>query len=371
MADDQQQGEKTEEATPKKREDAREKGQVAMSNEFVVAMGLLMGVGAMYMAGPSLLGASESVVRSSIREIGQGGLQDGELAFFVKALRDASQTVLVPFLALVLPVYVLSLMIGYGQVGFRLTPKAVEIDWNKLNPVKGAQKMFGARGWVRTGLASLKVVLIMTSVVAAIYVQRGSVVALTGLDLTTALSATMRILALAALAGVIAAILLAVVDLVFQRFQHSKDLRMTKKEVRDETKNTEGDPQVRARIRNVQREMSRRRMMADVPHATVVITNPTHFAVALKYEEGNSDRAPYVVAKGLDEVAQNIKRVAREAGVPIVEDKPLARGLHRMVEIGDEIPEELFEAVAKVLAFVLQPERARANAEHALQGAGQ
>lgn len=371
MADDQQQGEKTEEATPKKREDARDKGQVAMSNEFVVAMGLLAGVTGMYFAGPMLLGAGENLVRASMREIATGGPQEGESVFFVQSLQSASRRFLLPFLALILPVYLLSLLVGYGQAGFRITPKAVEMDWNKLNPIKGAQKMFGARGWVRTGLATLKITLISTAVVAAIFVQRGQLVSLVALDLPTALAETASILARAALAGVAAALLLAVIDLAYQRFQHSKDLRMTKKEVRDEAKNTEGDPQIRARIRSVQREMARRRMMTEVPNATVVVTNPTHFAVALKYEEGNADRAPWVVAKGLDEVAQNIKRIAREAGIPIVEDKPLARGLHRMVEIGDEIPEELFEAVAKVLAFVLHPDRARQGADRTLQGAAQ
>jgi flagellar biosynthetic protein FlhB len=264
-----------------------------------------------------------------------------------------------PFLAVVLPVYVLSLAIGYGQAGFRITPKAVAFDLNKLNPIKGAQKILGPRGWVRTGLASLKIALISTAVVAMLYVQRDQLVVLVGLEVSTVLSRAIRILGKAALAGIAAALLLALIDLIYQRFQHGKDLRMSKKELKDEAKNTEGDPQVRARIRSVQREMARRRMMDDVPKATVVVTNPTHYAVALKYEEGQADRAPVVVAKGLDEVAQNIKRIAREAGVPIVEDKPLARGLHRMVDIGDEIPEELFEAVAKVLAFVLHPERNR------------
>ena len=159
-----------------------------------------------------------------------------------------------------------------------------------------------------------------------------------------------------AVAALLIILAIAVYDFFFQRIQHQKDLRMSKEEVRQDHKSTEGDPQIKARIRQVQREMAQRRMMADVPDATVVVTNPTHVAVALAYPRNDAGEplydAPRVVAKGLDDVAQRIKGVAREAGVPLYEDVPLARTLHHRCEIGDGIPAELFEAVAAVLRFV-------------------
>ena len=162
-------------------------------------------------------------------------------------------------------------------------------------------------------------------------------------------------------AAVLTVVALAVIDLVYQRFQHKQDMRMTRKEVRDEQKNTDGDPQVKARIRRVQREMASRRMMQDVPDATVVITNPEHYAVALQYSEGGGS-APRVVAKGVDEVAQRIKAVAREHGVFLFENPPLARALHRQAEIGDPIPEGLYQAVANVLAYVFRVQGRAAGA---------
>jgi flagellar biosynthetic protein FlhB len=155
----------------------------------------------------------------------------------------------------------------------------------------------------------------------------------------------------ATLAGLIVLAVLAIFDVYFQRSQHTKDLRMTKKEVRDEARNTDGDPLVKSRIRQVQRELASRRMMQDVPNATVVVTNPTHVAVALRYDDARQN-APVVVAKGLDEVAQAIKALAGEHGVIVHVEPPLARALHRACEIGDPVPAELFEAVARVLAYV-------------------
>jgi flagellar biosynthetic protein FlhB len=181
----------------------------------------------------------------------------------------------------------------------------------------------------------------------------GELSAMPGTDLGTALAMGANILVRCLIAGVLAMLSLALVDLVFQRLQHTKELRMTKKEVKDELKSTDGDPHVKSRIRQIQRELASRRMMADVPKATVVVTNPTHFAVALHYDRiGENGGAPYVVAKGVDLVAQRIKEVAREAGVIVYEDRPLARALHASTEIGDVIPAELFQAVASVLAYV-------------------
>ncbi len=358
MAESTEQSDKTEEATPKRLEDAREKGQVAMSTEVVVALALLAALGGLYMAGPLLLDESKSVVRDAFTQLSSTAAEEGTKAYFLSLVDAATWRFLPAMLAFIAPLYIGAAIAGYAQIGIRVTPKALEIEVGKLSPIKGMKKVFSMRGVVRTGLAIAKLTFVSVAVYGALWIQWDGITALTAMELPVVLARSTVIMGKVAAAGIAAAVLLAVVDLAYQRYQHSKDNRMSKKEIKDENKNTEGDPQLKARIRATQREMASNRMMQDVPDASVVVTNPTHFAVALKYDPNDPHRAPIVVAKGMDLIAQNIKRVAAEADVPVIESPPLARSLHRMVEIGDEIPEELFEAVAKILAFVLNPERA-------------
>lgn len=357
-----EQSDKTEDATPKKLEDAREKGTVAMSSEVIVALALLGAVGAFATAGPLLWAEGKGLVREVFAKLAGTAMEYPNKLYFVNLIEAATWRFLPIVLAFIAPLYVISVLSGYSQIGFRITPKALEIEIGKLNPMKGLKKIFGMRGVVRTGLAIGKITFVSISVYGALYVQWDGFAALTAMDLGVVLARSITILGKTALAGIAAAIVLAVVDFAYQRFQHIKDNRMSKKEIKDENKNTEGDPQLKARIRATQREMASNRMMQDVPDASVVITNPTHFAVALKYDPNDPHKAPVVLAKGMDLIAQAIKRVAVENGVPIVESPPLARGLHRLVDIGDEIPEDLFEAVAKILAFVMNPEHARQTA---------
>lgn len=359
MAETTEQSDKTEEATLKRLEDSREKGQVAMSTEVIVALALAAGVGGFYMAGPLLWDESKSVVRDSIGQISRSAAEEGTKLYFIGYVEAATWRFIPLLLAFIAPMYIVAVLSGYAQIGIRVTVKAIEADISKLSPLKGMKKVFSMRGVVRTGLAIGKIIFISVAVYSALYLQWDGITALTAGDLRLVISRTVVILGKVAMAGIGAAIVLAVVDFVYQRHQHTKDNRMSKKEVKDENKNTEGDPQLKARIRATQREMASNRMMQDVPQASVVVTNPTHFAVALKYDPNDPHSAPIVLAKGMDLVAQAIKRIASEAGVPVIESPPLARGLHRMVEIGDEIPEELFEAVAKILAFVLNPEQSR------------
>lgn len=358
MAESTEQSDKTEDATPKRLEDARQKGQVAMSSEVIVALALLAALGAFYMAGPLLWSESKSVIRDAFSQLPAAAAEEGTKVYFLSLVEAASWRFLPLLLAFIAPLYVVAAVAGYAQIGIRVTPQALEVDVSKLSPIKGVKKVFSMRGVVRTGLAIAKLTFISLAVYGALWVQWDGITALTAMELPIVLARSTVMMGKVAAAGIAAAIVLAVIDFAYQRYQHTKDNRMSKKEVKDENKNTEGDPQLKARIRATQREMASNRMMQDVPEASVVITNPTHFAVALKYDPSDPHRAPIVVAKGMDLIAQNIKRVAAEAGVPVVESPPLARGLHRLVEIGEEIPEDLFEAVAKILAFVLNPENA-------------
>jgi flagellar biosynthetic protein FlhB len=233
--------------------------------------------------------------------------------------------------------------------------------------MQGWSKVFSSRGVVRTATSFTKTLLVTAATTWMAWHDVPKIAALAGSELGPVLAAMGTVFTHCALAALIAIVLIAAFDLFYQRWQHGRDLRMSRKDIQEEMKSTDGDPQVKARIRTIQREMARRRMMSEVPKATVVITNPTHFAVALRYDrEGDEARgkAPILVAKGVDDVAQKIKAVAREAGVPLHEDVPLARALHAQVEIGQEIPEALFQAVAGVLAYVYRIQgRATVGAE--------
>lgn len=351
MADGPDRDEKTEDATPRRREEARDKGQVAYSSELVVTAMLVAALGGVLALGGDVAGALGAVVESSIHALPTLGTAELDAGDASMLLKGGLATVAPSALLITLPMLAVGLFAGFAQVGLHIASKAIEADLSKLDPVAGSKKIFAAKSWVRTLLGGLKVTLVAAVMIAVTLATAPQAGALVDTDARPFLQATGYVLYRATAAGLVVLVVLAVFDLFYQRHQHTQDLKMTKKEVRDEARNAEGDPHVKSRIRQVQRELASRRMMADVPKATVVVTNPTHVAVALRYdEEGRS--APIVVAKGLDEVAEAIKAVAREHGVVVHEEPPLARALHRTCEIGDPIPGELFEAVARVLAYV-------------------
>ena len=369
MAETSDREQRTEEATPRRREEARERGQVAMSSEMIAAVGLSGGVGFLMLGATPLLHALSEGLHSSIATL-ELGRRDFEVAESAELLGHTITHVLPALCAVVIPIVTAVALAGFFQVGFRLTPKALEADPAKLHPLRGLERMISPRGIARTALSLLKILLIggvagfvawthVDEIIAAGTNEIGPVLAVIGaVVLRTTVAALSVILVLAAL------------DMLFQRLQLARDLRMTRAEVKEEHRLTEGDPHVRARIRAVQREFAMRRMMADVPKATVVVTNPTHYAVALKYERDSATpRAPRVVAKGIDHLAERIKAVARASGVTCHEDVALARALHARVAIGQEIPEELNGAVAAVLAAVYRA-AGSARVEPALAAGG-
>ena len=354
MADGAERDQKTEEATPRRREEAREKGQVPLSSELVAATMLAGWMLALAFQGERLAGAVGGLLASSLQALGSLGTAELGQSQLVELLTTKGRVVGGALALLFLPLMSVGVLVGYGQIGFRVTPKALAFDPSRLDPFKGFGRMLSARSAVRTGLAVLKILLIGGVMAAIAWLQLGDITTLGGGELGPVLAGIGYVAARCAAGAIGVVLLLAVLDLAFQRFQHGRDLRMSKQEVRDELKSTEGDPHLKGRIRRVQRELASRRMMADVPDATVVVTNPTHYAVALRYEDRERDErsAPRIVAKGVDRVAERIKDVAREAGVPCYEDVPLARALHAQCEIGDQVPVELYEAVAGVLAYV-------------------
>ena len=324
-----------------------------MSTEFISGVALAVAFGLyLLMSGPILeiLGHG---VRGAFATLPHLGTIDLDEPSASKIMGDAGEQGIMAVLLFAAPLFVLSIVVGFGQIGFQITPKALEMDPSKLDPIKGIGRLFSMKSVVRTSLALLKVAAIGGAISVTAWRQFGELSAIDGVDVGPALIVGNGLFVRCCVAALIAILAIAVIDLTFQRWQHSKELRMSKQEVKEEMKNIEGDPHIKGRIRQIQREMAGRRMMDEVPDATVVVTNPTHYAVALKYDRSGEDgMAPRVVAKGVDDVAQRIKQIARENEVVCFENVPLARALHAQCEIGDFIPEDLFEAVASVLAYV-------------------
>jgi len=253
-----------------------------------------------------------------------------------------------------MPVMFAILIIGLGinffQVGLNFSTEAIEVKLDKLNPINGFGRIFSKRSLVELAKSVLKIVIIGFFLYNYLKDEILTMPQFIYYDLGTSLQEIAKIL-FAMVFQVIAVILiLAIIDFAYQKWQTTQDLKMTKQEVKDELKQSEGDPQIKGKIRQKQRQMAMARMMQEVPKADVIVTNPTHYAVALQYHKGMV--APVVVAKGQDLVAQRIKGIAKENHVPIVENKPLARALFSSVEIGDAVPTELYQAVAEVLAYV-------------------
>ena len=339
--------EKTEQPTPKKRDDARKKGQIAQSREIPSVAVLLGALSVFYFAGGWMFNQLAGVMKGILAHLVVHNF-GGESAhiLFVDIFRSLV-ILLSPLLVVIMLVGVIS---NVAQTGFLLTGETLAPKLSKLNPLKGIKRLFSVRSWVEVIKAILKVIIVGGM---AYSVLKGEMDRIPGLvDLETP-----HILAFMGHAALklgfytcLVLTVLAAVDYLFQQWQHGRDLRMTKQEIKDEHRQSEGDPMIRSRIRAVQREMAMRRMMESVPDATVVITNPTHLAVAIKFER--SMPAPQVVAKGAGVIAEKIKALAQAHDVPIIEQKPLARALYKHVEIDQYIPADLYHAVAEMLAYV-------------------
>ena len=345
--------ERTEEASGRKLEQARERGNVPRSRELASLAVLLMSAGVIAFLGIFMFQGLYRVMQNGMRF----GLADiASPSMMGRDLMQASLDGLILFLPLALGVVIAAVAANLMISGWVFSPKALEADFSKLNPIPGIGRMFSRQSLVELFKALLKGGLIGGVAGWMIWRQSEGMLALAQEPLEAAIVHFAEITLFTFLAASAAFALIVAVDVPFQLWNYHHGLRMTKEEVRQESKESEGDPQVKARIRSLQRESARRRMMQAVPKADVVVTNPLHFAVALKYED-NAMAAPQVVAKGSQLVAERIKELARENRVPIVEAPPLARALFRHVEIGDAIPATLFTAVAQVLAYVYQLQR--------------
>ena len=338
---------KTEDATPKKKSEARKKGQIPRSKEVGLALTLL----------------SSTIVLSTLGGYAGNELKSTMIAFLNNYLTMAIdygsvQKILVIvvwriaiiFIPIVLPIMIMGVLANFLQTGALITSEPLKPDFKKLNPINGFKRIFSMKSVVQ--LLKDTAIVSVVGYVGYKFIKDNYyyILSLGDLKPIGVISAIGSLTVSIFSKITIVMVVIALIDYVYQRYQYNKDLKMTKQEVKEEYKQSEGDPQIKGKIRQKQREMAMRRMMQEVPKATVVVTNPTHISVALKYEEGQS--APTVVAKGADTVALRIKEMAKENDVPIIENKPLARLMYKELELDQEVPVEMYQAVAEILALV-------------------
>lgn len=350
MAEDA--GDKTEAPTPRRREEAREQGNVARSPDLTAAALLLAGLVLLNWTGIGLFTAMGTLVKqmlsgeslAAVRTtdgLGQAGLL-GLLAGIAKAMAPL-------FGGLIL----VAVIANVAQVGFHLTPDKLAPNLGALNPLAGFGRLFKGKGAMQLVMGVLKMTLVGMAAYSAIHGRIAQIVTVQRLSHMQALRLGGELVYSIGIRVALLLLILAIIDYAWQRWQLEQSLKMTKQEVKDEMRRMDGDPKIKQRRRQIAQQMAQKKLKKDVPTADVVITNPTEFAIALKYEEGTM-HAPRVVAKGQGLIAKRIRELAIESGIPILERKPLARALYKLVEVGQEIPEEFYSAVAEILAYVYE-----------------
>ena len=342
--------EKTEEATPRRLEKAREDGQTARSKELATMAVLLAGAGGLLIFGSALGGSLADIMRDAFVIERSAIFDTRHMSIQLLASAKEATWAVAPLLILML-IAAIAGSIGIG--GLLVSGKAIAPKLNRMDPIKGLGRMFSARSLIELVKAILKVGLVLVIAILILNLRTEDLLSISEEAAKPAIAHVAWTLAWSFLILACATIIIAVIDVPFQIYDHQKKLRMTKQEVKDEFKDTEGKPEVKGRIRQLQREMAQRRMMQDVPGADVVITNPTHYAVALKYDQKKM-AAPIVVAKGFDQTAFKIMEIAREHKVDIMRTPPLTRAVYHNTDVGGEIPDGLYMAIAQVLAYVFQ-----------------
>lgn len=343
-------GEKTEEATPKRREEARKKGQVFKSMELVSAVTLLAVYAVLKATGPFIAGRVFSFSRALWE---QGATQDWSESGVHMLLNQVFLLVAMVVAPVVLTAAAAGLVANFLQVGFLFTTEPLTPNFDRLNPVSGMKRIFSRRALVEMAKSLIKLTIVAYVAYRTVAGDLEAFPLLVSLDVPQVLQFLVDVVSRLLLWVGVAMLVMAVADYMYQRWEYEQSLKMTKQEVKEEFKQQEGNPEVRSKIRQKQREMARKRMMQDVKKADVVVTNPTHFAVALSYKQPDM-AAPKVLAKGQGFLALRIRELAKAENIPIVENPPLARQLYAAVEMGQEIPGDLYQAVAEVLAFVYQ-----------------
>ncbi len=341
---------KTEKATPKKKSDARKKGQVFQSRELSASMILLLMIVSMNAFGPILYNQLTAYIKKSFTDY-LTMKEAFDTSILARLFVDGVTVLAKTSLPLLLIAMISGVAVGYAQVGVLFTLETLKPQGKRINPLSGFKRMFSVRSVVELLKAILKILIVGWVAYSYLKSKANEVLTLMNLELLDTISFIGRSAFGVALRICVAMILIGFLDFLYQKYDYNKSLKMTKQEVKEEFKQMEGNPEIKSKIKQKQRQMSMKRMMQEIPKADVVITNPTHFAVAIKYDAEKAS-APIVLAKGQDYIALRIKQIANENKVEIVENKPLARTLYSTVDIGQPIPPELYQAVAEILAFV-------------------
>lgn len=349
----EQDQERTEEATQRRREDFRKRGQVANTRELSSVLILLSAALALWLLGRFFMQQLSDVITQSLGPFLLDAARRGDYVPAVLFATKKAVLILAPLLGIFIVMGVASTVL---QTGFLNNEEALSPKFERLNPVEGLKRLFSLRAVVEGLKAVFKLILVSAVVIVLVKEHLIKVPILVNLSINqmVVFAGDLSVRLLGGV-GVFMGVL-ATADYFFQRWQLEKQMRMTKQEVKEEHKSNEGDPMIKARIRRIQREMANKRMMADVPKADVVVTNPTHIACALQYDP-TTMAAPRLIAKGAGAVAEKIKAIAREHNIPVLENKPLARTLFKTLKIGQTIPRELFQAVAQVLSYVYKLKR--------------
>ena len=340
--------EKTERPTPRRREEARRKGEVARSRELPSVAVLLSGLITLTLFGSYIYSHIHSIMRESFSLIALTDLNIADFMAFAQEMINLFILAVTPLLA---TVFVTAILSNIMQVGFVLSGEPIKPKLSKLDPIKGLGRLFSKQSFMELFKSLLKLAIIGAVAYLTVRGEMKNVLLLGEMELNSIIAYILLTIFKIFIRCTLAMIFLVIIDYVFQKWDFEKRMRMTRKEVKDELKRTEGDPLVKSRIRSIQMQMARKRMMQAVPQADVVITNPTDLAVALKYDSSVME-APKLLAKGSGRIAKRIKELAEEHDIPIVENKELAQGLYSSVEIGQEIPPMLYQAVAEVLAYI-------------------
>jgi len=341
---------RTEQPTQKRLDDARREGRIPRSRDLTAAA-------VMITAGIGLKTAGDTV-GTQLGQMMRAGLSiPREKLLDEQMMAGAFGDLALMALYAVAPLLLLTLIAAVGAPlvlgGWSFSAQALTPDFSRLNPMSGIARMVSVRSWVELAKSLGKFAIVGGAGVLVLWTNMDALLGLGREPVHAAIGHAMSITGGALIALTCALVLIAAVDVPFQLWQYNRDMRMSREDIRQESRESEGSPEIRGRVRQLQREMSERRMMSDVPKADVIVVNPTHYAVALRYDD-KTMRAPTVVAKGVDLMAARIREVASEHKVPILEAPPLARALHRSVEIGDEIPADLYVAVAQVLTYIFQ-----------------
>jgi len=353
MPEEQNQEERTESATPRKKEEARKKGQIALSNDLVSAFMFLIGLFVLKLTFPSVFSQIESLAENTYSNLSPDKLGTDNIRHFGIGVVLTVGKTLAPLALIMIGS---ALAINYAQVGFFVSFESLTPSFDRIDPIKGFKRFVSKRTFVSLAQSFLKIIIVGYVLYWTIKGEKDRVMNIADMEIKPAISEVVRVTFKMGFRAALFLFIIAILDYAYQRWEYERGLKMTKQEVKDEMKSSEGDPLIKSRIRSIQREMAMKRMMQDVPTANVVITNPTHLAVALKYKK-DEDIAPKICAKGQNLIAERIKAIARENYIPIIEDKPLAQALFK-VGLDQEIPGTFYKAVAEILARIYQMNKA-------------